>query len=232
MASETARDAEHDEERAVRYAFGLLDSGTRATFERHLADCEHCRELVQIGRDVAARLDAEAPAVDPGPRLRTRIWREIGEESRRSGRRPSFWARFLRRPMARQPALLAPIAAVFVVALTLGAVLGRQFTLNEALLVVPLAGSAGGDSHVIIHRSGATEVALRHVADPPPGTVYVAWVRAPDGPPVSAGTYDDGNGTFPLAISALGKIVEITVEAKPGASTPSAAPILSAPVVP
>src|SRR3954468_2633685 len=58
------------------YALDALEDDEREEFERHLADCEPCREEVVGFRRTAVRL-AEAAAVVPPPRMHGRVMQEI-----------------------------------------------------------------------------------------------------------------------------------------------------------
>ena len=106
--------------------------------------------------------------------------------------------------------------------LTIGFAVGLRTALDQTLVSIPLQGAAGMDSEVIVHRSGATEVALRGLPPPSPGQLYQAWIVRPDGVRLPAGTYDEGDGTFELDRSALGQTVEITLEGKQPVPVPFA----------
>lgn len=87
------------------YALDALADDERAAFERHLADCEPCREEVTGLRRTAVRL-ADAAAVPPPQRVRERVLAQAGvtpqvrdvvtpitaAPSRRAGGRPVWLA--------------------------------------------------------------------------------------------------------------------------------------------
>ncbi len=225
MARIPAPDPEfHKREDASLYALGLLEGAERENFERHLGTCPACRALVEQDQELIAQLSAAEPERDPSPELEARLWKQIAEDLARAQPSRTESARLSRWRSIHLPSLAAALAAVTLL-LVLGFFIGRTVVLREQLISVPLEGGARGDSYVTIYRSGATEVALKGLPDPPPGYVYQAWVVS-DGARVAAATYDDGNGTFPLEISALGQRVEITVEPAPGSEAPTGPPIL------
>ena len=69
------------------YALDALEDDEREAFERHLAECEPCREEVVGFRRTAVRL-AEAAAVVPPPRMRGRVLREIADDPPGARHRP------------------------------------------------------------------------------------------------------------------------------------------------
>jgi anti-sigma-K factor RskA len=173
---------------------------------------------------VLSNLDAAAAEREPSPTLKSQILRRLVPDRDRApaAAQPGRDLQFIRRTR-----LALPLAAVVALVLALGYLLGRQAALDQELISVPLQGDTGGGSaSVTVRRSGATEIALRGLPDPPPGHVYQAWVVAGDGVRRAAAAYDDGNGTFPLSRSALGKGVEVTIETEPGADTPTTQPLL------
>jgi len=200
----------------------MLSVDEREAFERHLIDCVQCQQQLEKDRAVVARLDESAPAADPSPALRSRIMSEIARDLAATRPEPEPSVRYLPRNVIHRRALLAPIAAIVVFTLALGYLLGHELVMRQELLSTPLVGQVTTPSSVIVHRSGATEVALKGLPDPPPGHVYVAWVVGGDGTRAPAATYDDGNGMFDLNVSALGKTVEITVEPTPTEGVPRA----------
>jgi anti-sigma-K factor RskA len=219
-----------EEETAALYALGALGAHELADFEAHLAHCARCQWIVSQDYAALTELDPMIPDRESPPgfkaQLLARAAREPvpGEAAPEPRARTFDWGLLFRRA--------APLAALVVLVLSLGLIVGTQLTLDQDLVSAPLQGTAGGDSTVLVHRSGAAQVSLRGLPMPPPGHIYQAWVVEADGRRDPAGTYDEGDGTFALDRPALGQTVEITVEPAPGSAAQTTAPILSGYVAP
>jgi anti-sigma-K factor RskA len=216
-----------NDETAGLYALGLLDGQELAEFERHLDRCEECRRQVGADREAIAHLDAALPSRVPPARLRSRVIATAALEM--VADEPPALRLLPIRPESGGHArvrVMAALAAGVVLLLALGFLLGQHFANEQVLATVPMQGPAGQASVLLLRRSGGAEVALRGLPDPPVGQVYQAWVVAPTGIRVPAGTYDEGDGDFPLTADALGRRVELTVERAPGAEIPTGEPLL------
>jgi anti-sigma-K factor RskA len=99
------------------YALDAVDQGDRGAFERHLAECESCREEVDGLRRTVVRL-ADAAAVTPPQGLRDRVLMQVRETSqvRDAGGGSAHRADA---PAARSRVWL--VAAAVLAVLTLGA---------------------------------------------------------------------------------------------------------------
>jgi anti-sigma-K factor RskA len=71
---------EEKQDRAVEYAFGMLDSAAERAFEAELKADEELRVLAMELRESAAALAHDAPALLPPPELRERILQPIRGE--------------------------------------------------------------------------------------------------------------------------------------------------------
>lgn len=135
------------------------------------------------------------------------------------------------RKRRRAPWILA-IAASAVLALGLGAFAGQQSYANQVLVAVPLAGEqVNGSAMLTVRRSGATELKLSQLNDPPSGKGYVLWVIPPDSKPIAAGTVTRCNETIAISHPVLGTTVAITTEDDPRAQAPTSKPFLTTKVV-
>ena len=135
------------------------------------------------------------------------------------------------RPRRDWRAWLLPVAALFLAVIAGTAAIGQQLAASQVVSSRPLQGSvAAGTATVVVRGSGDAALQLRGLPAPPPGGVYQAWLIAANEPPAPAGAAPSGSATIPLEGDARGKIIAITVEPRPGARAPSAAPILSAQV--
>jgi anti-sigma factor ChrR (cupin superfamily) len=72
------------EAQAALYALGSLDAAEARAFERHLTDdaCDVCRAQVDAMLGVCGDLALAPPAVEPSPAVRSRILREIADDTR------------------------------------------------------------------------------------------------------------------------------------------------------
>ena len=70
----------HDQ--AAAYALDALDPEDRWTYERHLDNCDRCREEVATLRDIAGELAYGADGPEPSPDLRERILEAARTEPR------------------------------------------------------------------------------------------------------------------------------------------------------
>ena len=55
------------------YAFGVLEGAELARFERHLAGCGRCAEVVDGDRDVVMALSLTAPEAEPSTDFKERL---------------------------------------------------------------------------------------------------------------------------------------------------------------
>src|SRR6266542_3900385 len=72
--------SEDDEHSAGLYVLDMLGAPERDAFERHLAQCQLCQQLVVQDRSVLERLNESAVERDPGPELKSQIWSQIARD--------------------------------------------------------------------------------------------------------------------------------------------------------
>ena len=136
-------------------------------------------------------------------------------------------------PVSRPPAKVLPfwrrspwasaIAALLVLGLFTAGAYSYQ---NQVVASYALSGTASGNAVVNVRRSGATELNMSGVQNPPPGYVYEAWIIPPNGQPVAAGTTPTGTATLPLSQLSSGTTVAVTQEQRP-VEAPTSAPIMA-----
>jgi anti-sigma-K factor RskA len=216
------------EQLAALQALDVLEGGERQRFEQHAAHCQRCRVMVQLDREALARA---APEMDPSPGFKTRLMQRATEELQElQARRRSAPPQPTPTPpnvipFRRRAPWLSAIAAVLVVGLVIGGGYAYQ---NQVVASYPLTGSLAGSAVVNVRRSGATELAMRGVQDPPAGYLYEAWIipPSPNSQPVAAGVTSTGNATLPLAPLANGSTVALTQE--PGrVEAPTSPPVMA-----
>jgi anti-sigma-K factor RskA len=230
MPSSPALHSPADEELAALYALHLLEGQELADFANHLTRCARCKGIVEQDRRVLAVLDAAAPEMDTSPDLRERLLRRAAQElGIERGAAPIVAASppALPTPLRRRWAWVLSAAAALVLAFGVGVGLGQQLYANQVLVAAALQGTAPGTAMVVVRRSGAAELELRDLANPPAGHVYEAWIIGQEGQPIAAGVSATGQVTLPLHGPILGRRVAITVEPAPGSAAPTTAPILA-----
>jgi anti-sigma-K factor RskA len=217
------------------YAFGILEGAELARFERHLAGCGRCAEVVDGDQAIVSTLSLTAPEVEPEPgfkeRLLARAAAEIAERTDEGGSGGGGLTPFPsvrpRRPGPVPLVWLAPLAAI-VLALFAGAgLLSREISSAQIVAAAPLENRAeGGRAEVLVRRSGEGVIQLSGFEDLRDGRVYQAWVIRPNTQPLATGASANGNGALTLDGDVRGARVAVTLEPGPGAKAPSVQPFL------
>jgi hypothetical protein len=230
---------EEFEQLAGLAALGVLEGEDQVHFEEHAASCERCRLMVQLDREALARA---APEMDPSPEFKARLMQRAAAELAATEApiqstpvsppteptntdEPTPIARAPANviPLWRRSPWLSAIAALLVLGLvTVGAVTYQ----NQVISSYALSGNLGGSAVVKVRRSGATELDMSGVQNPPPGYMYAAWIIPPNGQPIAAGTTQSGDATLPLSTLSNGTTVAVTQE-RGKVDAPTSAPIMA-----
>jgi anti-sigma-K factor RskA len=228
---------EEYEQLAGLAALGALDGQDQVRFDAHAAHCERCRLMVQLDQEALARA---APEMDPSPDFKARLMQraaaELATTGEASAQAPPPNVTPLRPVTAAEPEQPAnviqfwrrtpwasAIAALLVVGLVFGGAYAYQ---NQVVASYALSGNFGGSAVVNVRRSGATELNMNGVQDPPPGYLYEAWIIPPNGQPVAAGTVQSGDATVPLSQLPSGTTVAVTQE-RNRVDAPTSTPIMA-----
>jgi anti-sigma-K factor RskA len=223
-------------------ALDLLEGDELARFERHAASCQRCRLMERLDREALARI---APEMDPSPDFKARLMQRAAQElaataaqdrAATAPQEPTPTAARERRPepIPRRPApnvipfwrrsrWVSALAAVLVIGLVSVGAFSYQ---NQVVATYSLSGSGPGSAVVVVRRSGAAELDMSGVPNPPAGFLYEAWVIPQGGQPVAAGTTTTGNATLPLPGDVRGKTVAITQE-RARVDAPTSAPLMA-----
>jgi anti-sigma-K factor RskA len=181
--------------------------------------------MERLDREALARA---APEMDPSPDFKARVMQRAAAELAATAapplRREPIPLRPARNviPFWRRSAWASALAAVLVVGLVS---VGAYTYENQVVATYPLDGNAPGTAVVIVRRSGAAELEMHGVPNPPPGLLYEAWVIPQGGQPVAAGVATSGDARLPLPGDVRGKTVAITQE-RSRVDAPTGAPIL------
>lgn len=191
------------------YALDALDPDEAEAYERHLGQCERCRQELAELSESAAALAFEAVAPAPPPRLRAAILEQAAAE--RSNVVP-----LVRRNRWVSRGLAIAAAAAACIAVGIGVSLS-QSSHNRSFAVSVMNGKA------TIHVSGLPAL--------PSDKTYEAWIipAAGAGTPKPAGLFRNGSTTLRLhGTVPPHAVVAVTRERAGGVSAPTMAPILSA----
>jgi anti-sigma-K factor RskA len=214
---------EEFEQLAGLHALEVLEGDELRRFEEHAAQCQRCRLMVKLDREALA---LAAPEMEPSADFKARLMQRAAQE-----------LAVTREPIPLQPRITAPpnvlpfrrrspwmqlIAAVFVVGIVTA---GGYAYENQVVATYALSGSVQGSAVVNVRRSGAAELEMRGVPNPPPGYLYEAWIIPADGKPVPAGVTPQGDAQFGLQSVASGSTVAITRETR-REEAPTSAPIM------
>ena len=218
------------------YVLDAVDDIERASFDRHLRDCESCRAEVDELRETTARLAENTWSVPP-PRLRENVLAEIGrtrqlapqEEPVTRDRTASRWRR------------VAAAAAVVVAAAGTGTVVyavqdqrvrDARATAEaaraeeervRAILAAPDVVvheqplTTGGQVTVAsssLHNAGVVMLAADSAATD--GRIYQLWTLRPGVAPVAVGTIVPGQTVDVQIIEGLPGVAEVGVTIEPG----------------
>lgn len=217
------------------YAIDALDDVERARFERHLAECEACREEVDSLREVGVLL-AGAMQTAPPPELRDRVLTGISQVRPLPPVVPQPAVRRSRRPWA-----LSAAAAAVVLAVGAGVVAWEPWedpqaalTATERVLEAPDAEhyeqSFPDGSTATVVRSpglGRAVIVTDDMAPPPEGKVFQVWLQDDSGDMLPAGVMPVQPDATVLLEGDAGAAdgAGITVEPEGGSPEPTSEPV-------
>jgi anti-sigma-K factor RskA len=153
------------------YMLGALEPREAAGFERHLEDCERCRNDLRWFEPAVRTLPESVERQEPPPRLREALMTEVradAEPQSRAAKRRS-WSWFSRPAMAFA-------AVVLVVAVVAGYEIGKGGSGGSANPTVLSADEHGIEVKMVQEGDGGT-LHLANLHQLPPDKVLEAWVR-------------------------------------------------------
>jgi anti-sigma-K factor RskA len=193
------------------YALDGLDGDEVEAYERHLSQCEECRQQLAELNEPAAALAFAAVAPAPPARLRAAILETAAAE------RSNVIPLLQRRWVARGLAVAAAAAACIVVGLAVALTRSNQPKIITAMVSRDPAG------HAALTVSGLPAA--------PQGKTYEVWVIPKSHAPIPAGLFSGGThttiqlkGTVPQ-----NAVVAVTIERAGGTNAPTSTPIFSTP---
>jgi anti-sigma-K factor RskA len=191
------------------YALDALDADEAEAYERHLSQCEGCREQLAELNETASALAFGAAAPEPPARLRASILDAAAAE------RTNVVPLLRRRWVARGLAVAAAAAAYVVVGLVVAST--RPGTRPVAATIV-----LGANRTATLHVTG--------LAAAPRGKTYEAWVIPTGRAPRPAGLFP-GGGSSSLRLRGTvppNAVVAVTREPAGGSRAPTTQPIFTA----
>jgi anti-sigma-K factor RskA len=192
------------------YALDALDPDEAEAYERHLGQCEECRQQLAELNESATALAFGTVAPAPPARLRASILDAAAAE--RANVVPLLRRRWVARGLGVAAAAAACVAVGLVVALTQSS----HTSYVSAAVVLDPSGKA------TLHVSG--------LAAAPHGKTYETWVISPTGRPRPAGLFPGGGNTTVAISGPLPRhaLVAVTLERAGGVRAPTSSPIFSA----
>jgi anti-sigma-K factor RskA len=189
------------------YALDALDPDEAEVYERHLGQCEECREQLAELNETATALAFATVAPAPPARLRASILGAAAAE------RSNVVSLLRRRWVVRGLAVAAAAAACVAVGLAVSLSQSSP-TRSFTLMIRP-------DRTATLHIEGLSAASS--------GRTYEAWVIPAGRPPRPAGLFTGGGSTTVRLRSPVPKhaVVAVTEEHAGGVKAPTRAPIFS-----
>jgi anti-sigma-K factor RskA len=193
------------------YALDALAPDEAEAYERHLSQCEECREELSELNETATALAFATVAPAPPARLRASILDAAAAE--RANVVPLLRRRWVARGLAVAAAVVACIAV------------GLAVSLSQSSRTKPVTASVmlGPNRTATLHISGLSAA--------PRGKTYEAWVIPKGGAPRPAGLFPGGDSTTVRLRGTVPRnaVVAVTRERAGGASTPTPPVLFSTP---
>ena len=209
----------HDDamlELAAARAVGALDAGEAATIDRHMAECDECRE--EFARASAAVVAIASSVARPAPAaVRDRVLRSAVSVRRI-------------RPWYEHPAFGASLIAAAIIIVS-GAWFINHRSPSERRWAASCAGVAtatcGGE---VVETAGLFRLTSHGLPKLPAGKVYQVWVIHGKNAPIPEPTFTtdqhgDGASDIP-SFPAAGDVIAVTVEPEGGSKAPTTKPVL------
>jgi len=193
------------------YALDALAPDEAEAYERHLSQCEECREQLAELNETATALAFATVAPAPPARLRASILDAAAAE--RTNVVPLLRRRWVARGLAVAAAAVACIAV------------GLAVSLSQSSQTKPVTAS------VMLGPNGTATLHITGLSAAPRGKTYEAWVIPKGGAPRPAGLFPGGDSTTVRLRGTVPRkaVVAVTRERAGGASTPTPPVLFSTP---
>jgi hypothetical protein len=229
----SANDHNRWSEELAAYMLGALEPGEAATLERHLAECESCREEMRWLTPAVQSLPEAVERQQPPRRLRESLMAEVRADARRArgesaGERRSWLPAWLRGRSLRFATGFAVVA--LVVAAVAGYEIGKGGSGEGGGASTLYSRQAGGITVKMVREGKGGTLKLAHVHQLSPGKVLEAWVRREgEVEPVRALFVPDRVGRASTTIADMHGVdtVMVTEEPQGGSEAPTSPPIVT-----
>jgi anti-sigma-K factor RskA len=189
------------------YALDALDPDEAEAYERHLSQCEECREQLAELNETAAALAFSTVAPAPPARLRASILDAAAAE--RSNVVPLLRRRWVARGLA------VAAAAVACIAVGLGVSLSQSSHPQQSWTVA-------------VGPNGKATISVSGLSAAPHGKTYEAWVIPTGHAPRPAALFSGSTSAMHLSGTVpQHAVVAVTVEPAGGSTKPTSTPIFS-----
>jgi anti-sigma-K factor RskA len=189
------------------YALDALDPDEAEAYERHLSQCEECREQLAELNETAAALSFCAVAPPPPAGLRASILDAAAAE--RSNVVPLLRRRWVARGLAVAAAAAACIVVGLAVSLSQSSKPQQRWT-------------------VAVGPAGKATISVSGLGAAPKGKTYEAWVIAAGHSPRPAGLFSGSTSALHLRGTVpQHAVVAVTLEPAGGSTKPTTTPIFS-----
>lgn len=230
----TGHEHERWSEELPAYLLGSLPTKAAAECERHLQECERCREETRWLAPAVESLSQDVPRVEPSARLRQRLMAEVREDAsvttHGTAGQPqvSWWERL------RQAGALRPLAGAATVLLLCAAVagylIGSEGPGGHGATSTIVAGHPPGVTAKLVRSGNSATLHLAHVHQLPRQRVLEAWVRRGGRvEPVRALFVPDRKSRAQTSIGDMRGVDLVMVTAEPpgGSNSPTSSPIVT-----
>jgi len=193
------------------YALDALAPDEAEAYERHLSQCEECREQLAEFNETATALAFATVAPAPPARLRASILDAAAAE--RTNVVPLLRRRWVARGLAVAAAAVACIAV------------GLAVSLSQSSQTKPVTAS------VMLGPNGTATLHISGLSAAPSGKTYEAWVIPKGGAPRPAGLFPGGGSTTVRLRGTVPRkaVVAVTRERAGGACSPTPPVLFSTP---
>ena len=228
----SANDHSRWSDELAAYMLGALEPGEAAALERHLAECERCREELRWLTPAVQSLPEAVERQEPPRQLRESLMAEVRADARRAqgeaAERRSWLPDWLRGRGLRVATGFALVA--LVVAAVAGYEIGKGGSGESGGASTLYSRQPGGISVKMVREGDGGTLKLAHVHQTAPGKVLEAWVRREgEVEPVPALFVPDRAGRASTMIADMNGVdtVMVTEEPQGGSREPTSPPIVT-----
>ncbi len=219
---------------AAAFLLGALADDERDQFQRHLAGCRRCQEMVDGLGPTVDVLTLAVPVAVPSADLRRRVMHAIGvaDQPQPTPRRR------LPGPLLARPRLASAFAGLLVVVgLAIGFGIGASTSggptaaASRSVAARVDQSRAPGAQAALAIQDGQITLIAHHLPPPPPGRIYEVWLALPGRAPAPTSTLfsvrSDGSADVGVPATARhGLQVLVTDERAGGSNVPTRQPII------